>query len=97
LSRWPEESGLALSDALNDEISGTAFTDSRESGKSLKFKTAYLKIGDREYFIEVDNSQKAVSFVIDTSKGETDLTAWFEMENSKLTNAFYVYVEKLKQ
>lgn len=97
LSRWPEESGHALGDALYDDVPGTAFTDSRARGKSLKFKMAFLKIGNQEHSSIVDNSQKAASFIIDTSKGETDLTAWFELEDGKLTNAFYVYVEKINQ
>jgi hypothetical protein len=97
LSRWPEESGLALGDAAEDEIEGTAFTDPRVRGKSLKFKKAYLKINEQQYSVEVDNSKKAASFIIETDKGERDLTAWFEMGDGKLTNAFYIYVEKINQ
>jgi arylsulfatase A-like enzyme len=95
ISRWPEESGLALGSEANDEVKETAYTNARSKGKSLKFKKGFLKIGEKEYSFEVDNNEKDASITVEIEKGETDLTAWFEMEDGTLTNAFYVYVEKI--
>jgi arylsulfatase A-like enzyme len=94
LSRWPEESGLALGSEANDAVEATAYTDARIKGNAFVFKKAFLKIGEKEYSVEVDNAEQAASIEIEAEKGETDLTAWFEMEDGTLTNAFYVYVEK---
>jgi len=95
LSRWPKESGLALGSEANDVVPGTACTDARSKGMALKFKKAFLKIADKTYAFDVDNAEPAASIEIETEKGETDLTGWFEMEDGTLTNAFYVYVEKI--
>ncbi|WP_430931225.1 arylsulfatase [Saccharicrinis sp. 156] len=95
LSRWPEESGLTLESEANDAVKETAYTNARSKGIAFKFKKAFLKIGEKEYSVAVDNTEKATSFEIETEKGEKDLTGWFEMEDGTLTNAFYVYVEKL--
>ncbi len=95
LNRWPEESGLALGSEANDTVDATAYTNARGKGMALKFKKAFLKIGEKEYSVKVDNAEKAASIEIETEKGKNDLTAWFEMEDGTLTNAFYVYVEKL--
>jgi arylsulfatase A-like enzyme len=95
LSRWPEESGLALGSEANDVVEATAYTDAQIKGNAFVFKKAFVKIGEKEYSVAVDNAEQAASIEIETEKGETDLTAWFEMEDGTLTNAFYVYVEKL--
>jgi len=96
LCRWPEESGLALGSEANDEVKETAYTDARSKGIALKFKKAFLKIGEKEYSVVVDNTEKEASIEIEAEKGEKDLTAWFKMEDGTLTNAFYVYIEKIK-
>jgi arylsulfatase A-like enzyme len=94
LNRWPDESGYALGAAINDEVDGTSFTDPRMHGKALTFKKAFLKIGEKEYSVDVNNTDKSAPIEIKVDKGQNDLTAWFEMEDGTLTNAFYVYVEK---
>ena len=33
---------------------------------------------------------------IEVEEGNTDLTAWFEMKDGQLCNAFYVYVERME-
>lgn len=92
LNRWPMESGIALGSGLSDEIPATAYTDARVTGKALSFKTAFVKIGDKEYSTPADNSLPSASIELEVAEGETDLTAWFEMEDAQLSNAFYVYV-----
>jgi len=96
LSRWPQESGQSLGSDIHDEVEATAYTDPRVTGKALQFKRAFLKIGEKEYSAEVNNAEKAAVIEVATEKGETELTAWFEMEDGTLTNAFYMYVEKLE-
>lgn len=94
ISRWPEESGFALGQELNDEIPATASTDARIKGKAMKFKKAYLKIGEKKYTLDVDNTAQSVDFEVKVAEGKQELTAWFDLEDGTPTNAFYIYVKK---
>ena len=96
LRRWPSESKEALGAAISDEIPATPTTDGRINGKAMKFKKAFLKIGDQEVSVAVDNAKNSADLEITVDKGKTELLAWFEMENGTLSNAFYVNVEKGK-
>ncbi|NLR93634.1 arylsulfatase [Flammeovirga agarivorans] len=93
LSRWPEESGLPLNAAIDDAIPATKYTDARVAGKAMSFKTAHIKVGEKEYSVDVDNSKSAVSIDADILQGNSDLTAWFTTDKGIKTNAFYIYVE----
>jgi len=95
LARWPLESGHALGAELNDELPGTAYTDPRVKGKALKFKKAFVKIGDQVYTAPVDNALPTAPIEVEVAQGETGLTAWFETTDGELCNAFYVYVSRL--
>jgi len=94
LSRWPLESGVALGSEILDEIPATQTVDSRNRGEVMKFKKAFLKIGNQEISVQVDNTAKSANLKLTVEKGKTELLAWFEMENRTLTNAFYVNIEK---
>ena len=96
LTRWPMESGLSLGAGIDDEISATETTDPRNKGNAMKFKKAFIKIGDQEASVDVDNSKQSADFELTLKKGKTELLAWFEMENGEETNAFYINVEKTK-
>lgn len=94
LGRWPSESGAALGAEIKDEIPPTAVTDGRVRGVAMKFKKAFIKIGDESIAIAVDNVAQTADLEMMVEKGKTELLAWFELENGDLTNAFYVNVEK---
>ena len=94
LRRWPVESGEALGAEILDEIQATSTTDGRVNGKAMKFKKAYLKIGDQEVSVAVDNTLPSADLQLTVENGKTELLAWFEMDNGTITNAFYVNVEK---
>ncbi|MBU2929873.1 arylsulfatase [Winogradskyella psychrotolerans] len=94
LRRWPSESGMSLGAEILDEIPSTDTTDGRIRGKAMKFKKAFVKIGDKEVAIDVDNTSPSADIELDVEQGKTELLAWFEMENGELTNAFYVDVKK---
>jgi arylsulfatase A-like enzyme len=93
LRRWPMESGVALGAEINDEIPETETTDPRIKGESMKFKKAFLKIGNQEVSMNVDNSAQSADLQFTVEEGKTELLAWFEMEDGTLSNAFYVNVE----
>jgi len=95
LARWPLESSLALGSGVKDAIKATAFTDARIEGKEIEFKKAFVKIGEQEYSVEVDNSKQAATMEIEVEQGAADLTAWLEQADGVLSNAFYIYVEAL--
>ncbi len=95
LRRWPAESGLALGASVNDGFPALPYMDKSIDGNAMKFEKAYLKIGDEEYTTDLNNSDQAAILEAQVETGETELTAYFDMENGDQCNAFYVYVEKL--
>jgi len=92
LARWPLESGLAIGSGANDVVEATAYTDPIKAGKAIKFNKAFVKIDDKEYTIDVDNSKQAVTIEVEVEQGAADLTAWLEQADGVLSNAFYIYV-----
>jgi hypothetical protein len=62
----------------------------------MKFVTAHLIIDDQEVKSVVNNETESATMEMTVSNGETELLAYFDMEDGMRTNAFYVYVEKMK-
>jgi hypothetical protein len=97
LRRWPAESGLALGAAVNDAVPATPFMNGRIDGEAMTFSKAHLKIGEEAYSSEVDNSAPAAVIEATVAPGETELLAYFDLEDGQQSNAFYVYVEKVEE
>ncbi|WP_299668831.1 arylsulfatase [uncultured Polaribacter sp.] len=95
LRRWPSESGLALSAALKDGKPETLYKAPIVNGKSMKFAKAHLKIADNNVEIDVDNNAEAAVLEMEVPHGETELLAYFDMEDGTSCNAFYIDVEKM--
>jgi hypothetical protein len=93
LTRWPMESGVALGAEINDARAETATADPRIKGEAMKFKKAFVKIGDKEVTVNVDNTAKSADLQLTVEQGKTEMLAWFEMEDGSVSNAFYVNVE----
>ena len=96
LRRWPEESGLALGAAVRDGVDATLYTDKIIDGKAMKFEKAHLKIGDQHLQADVDNGAESATMEMMVQKGKRDLLAYFDMEDGVESNAFYIYVERLR-
>ena len=95
LRRWPSESGLALGAELNDGKPETLYTAPIADGNPMKFKKAYLKIADKNMDVSVDNNATAAVLEMEVPQGQTELLAYFDMEDGTPCNAFYIDVEKL--
>lgn len=95
LRRWPAESGLALGAELKDGKPETLYTAPIADGKSMKFSKAYLKIADKNIEADVDNNAEAAVLEMEVLQGETELLAYFDMEDGTPCNAFYIDIEKL--
>lgn len=95
LRRWPSESGLALSAELKDGKAETLYEAPIANGKSMRFKKAYLKIADKNLEVNVDNNAEAAVLEMEVAQGETELLAYFDMEDGTPCNAFYIDVEKM--
>lgn len=96
LSRWPPESELALGASTKDGYEATAYTNASINGKAMRFSKAYIKIGEEIKEVRVDNKASNASLEMDVVSGETELLAYFDMEDGTQSNAFYVEVEKIK-
>lgn len=95
LRRWPAESGLALGAEIKDGKPETSHTEAIVDGKSMKFSKAYVKIADNIVDIDVDNNLEAAVLEMEVAAGETELVAYFDMEDGTPCNAFYVDVERV--
>tara|TARA_B100001063_G_C16481641_1_gene412901 strand:- start:254 stop:667 length:414 start_codon:yes stop_codon:yes gene_type:complete len=96
LSRWPLESGLALGAEILDARQGTMVTDAIIKGEAMTFKNAFIKVGNQELKVKVDNNLQTADFELTIPKGKTELLAWFELEDKTLTNSFYINVFRSK-
>ena len=94
LSRWPLESGFELGAEILDSYPATETTNELINGNAMAFRTAFLKIGDQEITIKVDNTKQSADLELYVPKGKAELLAWFELLDGTKTNAFYVYVKK---
>ncbi|GAA4940548.1 hypothetical protein GCM10023314_11740 [Algibacter agarivorans] len=79
-----------------DDYEALPYQDANIKGEAMKFTKAYLKIGDKQIVSTVDNTKNTAILEIEVEQGETDLAAYFDLENGGSSNAFYVYVEKLE-
>ena len=96
LRRWPQESGIALGASVEDGVDATLYTDKIIDGKAMRFVNAHLKIGDQHLTTEVDNEAESATLEMTVQKGKTDLLAYFDMADGVESNAFYIYVERLR-
>lgn len=96
LRRYPVESDLALGAEVNDGTPETLTTDAVVNGKSMLFKKAHLKIGDKTIEVDVDNTAKAAILEMEVAEGKTELLAYFDMLDGTPSNAFYIDVEKIE-
>ncbi len=92
LRRWPAESGLALGAEINDAIPATPFMNGRQNGQSMKFTKAHLQIANQQKEVTVDNNASSAILEMNVEKGQTELLAYFDMENGQQCNAFYIDV-----
>ncbi len=93
LSRWPRESGLALSDAV-PEIPGTAYREELIKGQSLEFTRAYVSLGDVTDSVEVNNQATAASIQVELVGQQTTLEAWFMTSEGSYSPAYYILAER---
>ena len=94
LRRWPVESGIALGASIDDAIPATPTRSGSIAGKAMRFSKAYIKIGEAEYSVDLDNEDQAATIEAEVASGETELLAYFDLEDGGKSNAFYIYVEK---
>ena len=95
LRRWPMETGLDLDASLEPGKPVPGLTAFRETpGKSLKFKSASIKVGDELRESNVGKGE-GVTFNMRLPAGETFIEAWFETKDGEQVGAYYVVVEKV--
>ncbi len=93
LSRWPEESGLALSDSVA-EVPSTDYIYGLSRGESVSFESAFVKIGDELESVAVDNTASAARLQMQLEKGKTRLEAWFQTTTGAWFPAYYITVNR---
>ena len=92
LMRWPEESGLALTEACP----AAELTDGHlEAGVALPIARARLMINEQSHQQEVPAGARSARFTVELPAGRTLLHTWFaDTDERTLCGAYYVRVER---
>lgn len=96
LRRWPKEVGMPLNAEIpaRPALPGTSVSESKK-GKALHIDKVGITIQNIDISEKVDSNAEYIEFIADLKKGESNLSAWFTLENDKKIGAYYVEVEKL--
>ena len=89
LRRWPKETNLALFAEIDEAIAATPFWDEQKKGASMDFDCAFLRLGDKEYRLNVDPSNEAATITLDIEAGKMTLESGFWLKNGQKTTAFF--------
>ena len=92
---WPKESNLNLRDSVDDYIPAKKYWDQQLSGKSMNIVSAFIKIGDKEYKVDLSDNFKSASINIDINSGQTSLEPGFILDNGQTSIAFYTDIDFL--
>jgi arylsulfatase len=93
LRRWPEESGLCLSEACP----AAHLTDGYlEAGRALPIARARILIERQQHIQAVGPDDEAAIFTVQLNAGPTLLHTWFDdAHNQPICGAYYVLVTRL--
>lgn len=98
LRRWPEEAMLRLQQgapAWQPRDMQTPDHVGYPAGKSLPIEQAHLRVGDKHFDIDIDNTIKEATFRIPLAAGVTEVEAFFAGQDRKpLCAAFFVTIKK---
>ncbi len=95
LRRWPEESGLGISDPapVMQSVDG-----SWPAGKALPVASAWLQVGRSEQTLPVPPDATGQTFQMAVEEGPTTVKSWWRDEQGNpLAGAYYLSVERLRQ
>lgn len=95
LRRWPEESGLGISDPapVMQGVDG-----SWPAGKALPVASAWLQVGRSERTQPVPPDATAQTFEMAVERGPTTVKSWWHDEQgSPLAGAYYLTAERLRE
>ena len=100
LRRWPEESGLALTDSAPPWIPHDTATPDHAGfpgGEALPIAAAILRVGDTKETIMIESEWQEARFQMTLPKGRAELEASFQDADGKhCCSAFFVSV-RLKE
>ena len=94
LRRWPQESGLGISDPapVMQGVDG-----SWPAGKALPVASAWLQVGRSEQTLPVPPDATAQSFQMAVERGPATIKSWWHDEQgNQLAGAYYLTIERLR-
>jgi arylsulfatase B len=95
LRRWPRETGLDMDASLAPGKPVDGLKAYRETpGKSLKLKTATVKVGDQTSEKQVTGGE-GTTFNMTLPEGKTFIEAYYHTADDQQLGAYYVIVEKV--
>lgn len=94
ISRWPFESGLAMTDAVAGRPA-TKYVEAISDGRAMDITKGGVQIGAWKQEKTMEKGAKSIVFEGNFTKGKTDLTAWFTTKDNEDWGAFYIKMERL--
>ncbi len=94
LRRWPEESGLGISDPapVMQGVDG-----SWPAGKALPVASAWLQVGRSDQTLPVPPDATAQTFEMAVERGPTTVKSWWhDEEGNQLAGAYYLTAERVR-
>ncbi len=94
LRRWPEESGLGISDPapVMQGVDG-----SWPAGKALPVSSAWLQVGRSQQTLAVAQDATGLTFRMEVEQGPTTVRSWWrDGEGNRLAGAYYLTAERLR-
>ncbi|WDE96512.1 arylsulfatase [Lentisphaera profundi] len=82
-SRWPSETDKTIN------------SDGGVKGKIIAAKSAHLKIQNNSRILDVNTTDKSISFTVQLEAGDAELISEFQLADGSFMSAYYCYVEKL--
>ena len=95
LRRWPEESGLGISDPapVMQGVDG-----GWPEGKALPVSSAWLQVGRSEQTLPVPPDATGLTFRMAVEQGPTTIKSWWrDEEGGQLAGAYYLTAERLRE
>ena len=95
LRRWPEESGLGISDPapVMQGVDG-----GWPEGRALPVSSAWLQVGRSEQTLPVPTDATGLTFRMAVEQGPTTIKSWWrDEEGSQLAGAYYLTAERLRE
>lgn len=96
--RWPKEVNIPINSAPDAEIMSDIYSKANpvlmQPGKIIPTEKVNLRIGEEYFEKYISLKDEQADFVVELSKGDTDVQAWLIDSKGNEHPAYYVYIDQ---